>query len=287
MEQQDLHGYAPYSQPGWWTNPHRRRPISRLQNAEIDTIIVPGALDMGPACGDWPRRGSVLRNDGPAEFVVEAQRHDRIGAVDGVGQHAGGGSSANESAEIVVSIFELADQVVGDRVGDTATGRQAASLNRELLGAESGNEVGMTQKAQCPAAVEEQQHTVNGDAASGAKRGAILELGRVDCENRKGAGVKLTSIATLDAGPEPIGFDADHDVAALRVVADLAAANGTGRVIIDRKVRKAGRAQRVVEIVIAEAAGDIRPSTPSETVVKRIRFIVIPYRTVLTKRLTA
>ena len=52
MEQQGLHGYARHTLTVWRTNPHRRRPISRFQNAEIDTIVVPGALDMGPALAD-------------------------------------------------------------------------------------------------------------------------------------------------------------------------------------------------------------------------------------------
>src|ERR1700680_4524408 len=81
------------------------------------------------AAADLIGRASILRNDRPPAFVVQTQRHDRIGAVDAEGKHAGDGIAANEPAEIVVAIFEFADQVVGDGVGDTAAGGQAAAVN--------------------------------------------------------------------------------------------------------------------------------------------------------------
>jgi transcriptional regulator GlxA family with amidase domain len=59
MERQGLYGYARHtvSVDG---GPIRTAegvriettPISRFQNAEIDTIVVPGALDLGPALAD-------------------------------------------------------------------------------------------------------------------------------------------------------------------------------------------------------------------------------------------
>src|ERR1700730_7452611 len=206
-------------------------------------------------------RGSEFRNDRPAEFVIETDSQDRVGAVDGVGQHTVERIVANEPAEIVVAIFELAENVVGDRVGDAAAGGKAAAMNRELVGADAGIDISMTEIAQCPATIEEQQQAVDGDTATGTERGAIPKLGRVDrydvcvkwCRREE-----LAGIAALDAGPEAIGFDTDHDVAALHVVADLAAGDAAGGVVVDRVIgERESHYVRVVDIVVADAAAAV------------------------------
>src|ERR1700720_2949613 len=125
---------------------------------------------------------SVFRNDGAAEveFVVEADRHDRVGVVDGVRQNAVERIVAGKPAEVVVAILELADQVVGDGVSDTAAGGQAAALNRERIDGASGNGIGMRQAGGCPATVKEQQQAINRDTASRTKRAAVAKFGLVD-----------------------------------------------------------------------------------------------------------
>ena len=55
----------------------------------IGTAALLARLTEFAAAADLIGRASILRKDRPSEFVVQAQRHDGIGAVDGVGKHAG------------------------------------------------------------------------------------------------------------------------------------------------------------------------------------------------------
>jgi hypothetical protein len=162
---------------------------------------------------------SILRNDRPSPFEVQAHGHDRVGTIYGVGQLAVRCeriACTDIPAKIVVTIFDLAEQVVGQRVCDTATGGQAVPVIRELIYAEYRVSVGMTQIAKRPATGEEHQQAVNGETASRTKRAAPAKVARVVRAERK-------VVIALDVGPEPIGFDTDQIVAALRIVADLAA----------------------------------------------------------------
>src|SRR5258708_8787183 len=169
------------------------------------------------------REPSILRDDRPAEFEVQAQRYNRIGIVHGVGNLAVERSETLVPAKIVVAIFELADQIVGQRVGNPAAGSDAASVSRELIDAKYGIGVGMLEIAVGPAAGEEQQQAVDGDAASRTKRGAVPKAGRVDPADRKRTGVERTDIAALDAGPESVCFDTQHDDATLPTVSGFSA----------------------------------------------------------------
>src|SRR3984957_16445551 len=92
---------------------------------------------------------SILRDDRSAELVVEPDCHDRIGAGDRVRELAvrrqtgGGDAGAGEAAEIVIAVFEFADQVVGDRVSDTAAGHQAAPVVAERIDPQCRNRIGV------------------------------------------------------------------------------------------------------------------------------------------------
>src|SRR5260370_12041323 len=141
-------------------------------------------------------------------------------------------------------------------------------MHRERIDADSRGGVGVKQTAEGPAAVEEQQQAVNGDTAARSNRGPVAKLGCVDRVDRKGTCVKLSGIAALDAGPEPIGFGANQVVAALQIVADLAAGNATRRVIIDREIREGWTCEPVVEIVVAEAAATEHADVQGRPVVK-------------------
>src|SRR3984893_10819757 len=226
-------------------------PILRINDGTITFVSLLLRETESVSSASRFKSGSILGNDGPPEFVIQTQRHDRVGAVDNVGQLTVGRenrqSGAGVPAKIVVAIFHLADHVVGQRVCDTATGSEAAPVCRELIYARYRGGVGMKEIAIRPAAGEEQQQAVNGDTASRTKREAVAKAGRVVRAERK-------VVIALDAGPEPIGFDTDQVVAALRIVADLAASNAPRRGIVDSEIRQTGRARRIVEIVIAIAS---------------------------------
>src|ERR1700686_5402887 len=99
-----------------------------------------------------------------------------------------------------------------------------------------------------PAAGEEQHQAVDRNTASPAKRGTPAKLGRVDRAKRLGR------VVALEAGPERVAFNAEHDVAALPVVAGFTAAESPPGLVVDGEVGETGGAERVVEVVVAEAA---------------------------------
>src|SRR5450756_3016463 len=120
---------------------------------------------------------SIFRNDGTTELVVEADRDHRIGAVDGVRHlavHRVRSAGAVVPAHGVIAVLELADQIVGDRVGNAAAGGQAALLVGERIDRETGGGAGVSDVAIRPAAIDEQQYAVDGDAAARNDRGCLL-----------------------------------------------------------------------------------------------------------------
>src|ERR1700761_2800084 len=163
---------------------------------------------------------SVLREDRAAELVIEAQSHDRIGIGDVVGKLTvrrdarGANRSARVRSEIVVAVFELADQIVGDRVSDASARRQTAPVTIELIDAERRIGIGVTQIAIGPAAGEEQQQAIDRNAAAGANRTAPTKVGRI-------VRAEGEIVVPLDAEPGEVAFDTEHNVTGLYVVSAL------------------------------------------------------------------
>jgi hypothetical protein len=73
----------------------------------------------------------------------------------------------------------------------------------------------------------------------------VLYTSAVDVGERK-------VVPALDIGRGAVGFEAEDQVAALQVVADLAATEGPMRFPVHGEVGKAGGAERIVEVVVAE-----------------------------------
>jgi hypothetical protein len=65
-------------------------------------------------------------------------------------------------------LLDLADQVVGDRIGDAAAGGKPTPMIAELVNAHAQIGIGVVDVADRPTAGEEQQQAIDGDAAAGA-----------------------------------------------------------------------------------------------------------------------
>src|ERR1700736_1886824 len=136
------------------------RPILRINDGTITFVSHLLHETESVSSASRFKSGSIRGNDGPPEFVIQAQRHDRVGAIYGVGQLAVRCeriTCTDIPTEIVVTILDLADQVVGQSVCDPATGGEAARVCRELIYAQYSVGVGMRAIAIRPAPGEEQQ----------------------------------------------------------------------------------------------------------------------------------
>src|ERR1700722_12733674 len=105
-----------------------------------------------------------------------------------------------------------------------------------------------------PAAGEEHQPAVDCEATPRPKRARPTQIVRIDRSDWKGAVGDRTRIVALHAGPEPVGLDTDHVIAALIVDSRLDAAQAAFRTIVGRGVaERVTGTERIVDIVVAQA----------------------------------
>ena len=173
---------------------------------------------------------SVFRNDRTSELEIKSERDDRVGGNSRVGQLAVHREPRDRAARPVVAgeagvaIIELGDDIVRDRVGDTATAGQTVSCDIERIDGSDKRGIGMLDTAEGITAIEVEQPAVGGKAGAHKKRAGPAKIIRIDRgDARKRAGVELVGIVALDSRPGQIAFDADDKAAALPSVADVAA----------------------------------------------------------------
>src|ERR1700736_232639 len=91
------------------------RPILRINDGTITFVSHLLHETESVSSASRFKSGSIRGNDGPPEFVIQTQRHDRVGAIYGVGQltvrRENRQSGAGVPAKIVVKIFDLAGEV--------------------------------------------------------------------------------------------------------------------------------------------------------------------------------
>src|SRR3984893_17609059 len=172
---------------------HSASAVSTIPSFRFNADPIIAALSYGAKPEPQaPQSGSgetsIFRNDWPAEFVVQAHRHHRIGTLGGIGKLAVRRervTGAVVAVEIVIAVFKLPDHVVGQRVCETSTRGQAVRMNRELIDSEYRIGIGMNQIAKGPTASEEHQPAVDGETTSRTKRAAPAKVVRIHRGNRK------------------------------------------------------------------------------------------------------